>query len=169
MRRRTKIALVAVSVGLLLGAVTIHNARHIRWITKEDIAEQKLVADALRVATIAHRVHLHGRPLRTAGGQIDVYRLLRADAQTDLQIAELCTSDRSGSGPSASEVHAGDYRRFPYARITTPYDPTDEQPTAVVWDSSPQAGGRRLVGLDTGKIRLVPEAEFAAFLEEHSR
>ena len=62
-----------------------------------------------------------------------------------------------------------DYRKFPYARIATPFNPKDAHVTAILWDGSPQANGKRIVALDSGQIRFVPEAEFAAFLEAHAR
>ena len=113
-------------------------------------------------------VERHGKPVRTSGGQLDVYQALRLADFTDAEIASVCTSARSGVGPTESEVRAGDYRNFPYARITTLYDPADALRTAILWDSSPQSGGRRLVGLDDGTTKWVLERQFATFLAQHS-
>ena len=100
----------------------------------------------------------------TRGGQLDPYSVLPREFAV-----ELCTSARGGGGPTREEIEAGNYRNFPYARIATPFDPKDAHETAVLWDGSPQANGKRLVALDSGAVRLIPESEFAAFLEAHSR
>ena len=45
----------------------------------------------------------------------------------------------------------------------------DGNATALLWDGSPQVAGERLIALDDGTARAIPEAEFAAFLASHEK
>jgi len=166
MKQRTKIAVAAGALGAVMGVVTMCNAKHIHYLPP--IEEQNRTTDSIRLAMIAAYVRAYGESIRTVGGQLDVYRLVRPHTRTDGEIATACTNARSGVGPTTAEIRAGDYRNFPYARIGTAFDPKDKHGTAILWDGSPQPDGQRLVALDDGRIRWVPEAEFAAFLAAHS-
>ncbi|MHC4952551.1 MAG: hypothetical protein ACYTGZ_01575 [Planctomycetota bacterium] len=164
MRKPVKIAMRAGVVGLLAMAVILVVRPLLVGPQLVKARESLDLTRLLRITSLLVRLE---KPPLTSGGQLDVYRLLASDAEFDP--VDLCKSARSKSGPTLDEIRAGDYRRFPYARINTPFDPRDEHETAVLWDASPQETGNRLVATDRGKARRIPENEFAAFLAAHAR
>lgn len=105
----------------------------------------------------------------TKGGQLDVYRIVLEAEPDEREVVNLCFSARARSGPTIEEIKAGDYKRFPYARINWKFALRDGNATAVLWDGSPQPTGHRLVVLDDGTCQTIHETEFAAFLATHEK
>ena len=125
--------------------------------------------DQRRLKQLAMYVVLRTDVPLTKGGQLDLYRIVLDVEPNERAVVDLCFSSRARQGPTIEEIKAGDYRRFPYARVSGRFELRDRNATALLWDPSPQERGQRLVALDDGSCRTVKEADFAAFLEAHER
>lgn len=99
--------------------------------------------------------------------RLDVYGLLVASGLPDSELEEACRSSRSGHGPTAAEIRAGDYARFPFQRRRYPV-PKDacrrDTDQALLWDPVPQRSGWRILGGYGGRVYVKREEEFASYL-----
>lgn len=122
--------------------------------------------DRGRLESIAHdmglRVILRILPL-AADGRVDVYAVLLHERNATEEIRRLCTSARSGEGPSTAEIDAGDYRHFPYQRHR---GQPDDRETLLLWDRAP-TNGERLVARSDGTVFTVSEATIQDFFAAH--
>jgi len=125
--------------------------------------------DQARLKQLAMYVVLRTDLPLTKGGQLDLYRVVLDAEPNERAVIDLCFSARARQGPTIEEIRAGNYRQFPYARASGKFEVRDGDLTALLWDPSPQTREQRLIALDDGSCRTIPEAEFAAFLESKSK
>lgn len=133
----------------------------------EDTNDLRIIAGLL---IIAEEVPL------APDGRIDVYAVLREEFSANTkEIVDICTSSRTGKGPTVKEIEAGDYRNFPYQRYKGARDRKSYVRVPVVWDRAPYdyrpprgKGGPergRLVAFSDGSATFEEEATFRKFLD----
>jgi len=167
MTNGAKVAISAGIVGLIAMVVVSQLSPDAGPDRSLAIAEE--AEDQARLKQLAMYVALRTEVPLTKGGQLDLYRVVLEAEPDERAVVDLCFSARARSGPTIEEIKAGDYKRFPYARVSGKFDLRDATATVLLWDGSPQTRRQRLVALDDGTCRTIPEAEFAAFLEAHER
>ncbi len=93
-------------------------------------------------------------------GRLDVYGALRSHNGDDEEyVLMLCTSARTGRGPTWEMIQAGDYSRFPYERAKGPIREGDKS-QLLLWDREPDEDGNRLVARGDGSVWRLTEDEF---------
>jgi hypothetical protein len=145
------VLLVVFLVGLPLATVSTPKGTEIAE-RLEDLTDVRVMLDALHAGPLGEETPL------ASDGKLDVYGVLRREGMSTQDIVKLCRSSRSGRGPTAAEVEAGDYSNFPYERHAGPVDPAVER--ALLWDPAPGEGGTRLVGLTGASARFIDDGEF---------
>jgi hypothetical protein len=102
-------------------------------------------------------------------GRLDVYGPLKKSTRDKKLWVDVCRSSRSGKGPTLAQIEANDYSNFPWKRAKAPFNWETTRVRVLLWDGSPQPRGRRVVALNSGAVKAVPEDEFAAYLAERNR
>jgi len=136
------------ALGVVAGLVVVFTAQGVRVPAVE--------TDRARLEDIV-LFRRHPPPL-APDGRLDVYAILGRTMSPE-HIREVCTSARSGEGPTADEIEADDYLHFPYQRYR---GEPQELDTLVLWDRAP-TDGERLVARWDGTVFTVSEAAMQDF------
>ena len=85
-------------------------------------------------------------------GALDPYVLFRDGVIVGINL-RLFRSERSGPGPTDDEVARGDYTNFPWERYRGD-GKLEGAPFPLLWEKTPDAEGKVLVGLSDGTVTI---------------
>lgn len=157
------IVVLGIVAVVVLGAV----AGFVAVLIPRGPTEAQKIEDMNSLRQLANLAIVNGLDDRTPlapDGRLDVYAVLKRENRPMADRVEMCTSQRSGKGPSAAEIEAGDYRRFPWHRYKGKVDHRDV--VFLLWERA-ATDGQRLVARSDGSVSSRPESEVQAFLRTH--
>lgn len=100
-------------------------------------------------------------------GRIDVYSLVRDGSLAEKDALVWFHSERTARGPSAAEIKAGDYTRFPYQRFKGRVKPG--WPLPLLWDRTAALNGDRLLAYADGRAVVINLKDFEELLRKHGQ
>jgi len=156
--RHTRIIAALASLPLLgLGMIVVFEQRGMEYEPRlDDINKLRVIA-----STVALR---RGKPMFDETGRLDFYAMLSREGLTVEEVADVCTSMRTGTGPTPAMIASGDYSMLPYERGKAPIHNGDKKP--ILWDREPDEDGNRLVARGYGAVASLTEDEFQQLLTE---
>lgn len=160
---RSPTARVVLLLGVLAVAVVV-----VSVLRGPDVPSSAIIDDTARLRELAHALIQAGSPIAT-DGRLDVYGALARTRRASEDLVAACSARRSGPGPTAAEIEAGDYATFPWQRRLGPFDPRVSPPVPILWERSPLPTGDgtrfRVVAYSDGSVHGLLDDEDTAMLE----
>jgi len=160
---RSRVARIVLALGVGVVALVVVS---VFWPPR--VPSSAVLYDNATLRNLAGALIQAGSPV-AADGRLDVYGALGRAGTAPADLVAACRSRRSGSGPTATEIEAGDYGSFPWQRRLGALDPKATPPVPILWERSqlPTENGApcRIVAYSDGSVRGLFDDEDAAMLE----